>query len=451
MKTILIPILQGVEARNILRTDIFRVLRAAPGIGIVLLVPHQQKLEYYRKEFFGPNINYEVFENYRSNWLDRWFGNLKIYLLRTVTMDIKRKIRLEDEGNYFLYALSWIGNRIFSRKFFRKIFRFADHFLIHNRQIVEMLDRHQPSLVFAAHPFSDLEAALLREAKRRGIRTIGIINSWDKFTARNIIRVLPDKLVVHNEIIKKEALDYGDFPEKDIEISGVPHFDYYTKPPRVSRKELFKKMGFDFEKKVVLFSPVGKSFSDVDWELIQIMDELVKTGKIIFPVQFLVRFPPNDVVDLGPLSDKPNFIFETPGVRFSKDRGIDWDMTTEELLHLRDEFAHINLLITHVSTLAIEAAIADKPIIAIDFDGKKKRLLSQSATRLLRFTHFQPMLRSGGVRVVKNEEELAGAINDYLKKPTLDCSGRKQIVHDQCWKIDGLAGQRVGKFILNQL
>ncbi len=451
MKKILIPILQGVEARNILRTDIFKILREAKDVKIVLLVPHQQKLEYYQKEFFGPNISYEVFSNYRGNWLDRWFGNLKIYLLRTATMDIKRKIRLEDEKNYPLYLLSLIGNRIFARPIFRKLFRLADYYLIQSRQMEALISRHNPNLVFAAHIFSDLEASLLREAKRRRIKTVGIINSWDKFTARNIIRVLPDKLIVHNEIIKKEALDYGDFSEKDIEVTGIPHFDYYTKPPRISREELFKKMGFDPNKKVVLFSPVGKSFSDVDWELIQILDELAKTGKIIQPVQFLVRFPPNDVVDLGPLNDKANFIFETPGVRFSKERGVDWDMTNEELLHLRDEFAYIDLLITHVSTLAIESAIVNKPIITIDFDGKKKRLLSQSATRLLRFTHFQPMLQSGGLQAVKNEAELARAINDYLTNPSLDQAGRRRIVNEQCWRMDGMAGKRVGEFILNQL
>lgn len=450
-RTILIPIFQGVEARNILRTDIFKILAKTQDLRLVLLVPHRQKMDYYQKEFYGPNIFYEVFDNYQPRGLDRLFGLWNVYLLNTKTMDIKRRIRLEDEKSLVLYILSWIVNRVFARRFFRKIFRWLDYHLVHCPEMTVLLDKYHPDLIFAAHLFSDLESALLREARRKGVETVGLINSWDKFTARNIIRTLPDKLFVHNLIIKQEAIDYGDFSEDDILVVGIPHFDYYLQPPRMNRADLFNKIGADISKKLILFAPVGKSFSDVDWELIQILGELLKSGDIKVPVQVLVRFPPNDVVEVGDLSDKKDFIFENPGVRFSVERGVDWDMPNEELLHLRDEMAHIDLLITHVSTLIIEAAINDKPIIAIDFDGKQPRPLSRSATRLLRFTHFQPMLKSGGLRVAKNADGLAEIINLYLKNPALDREGRRRIVEEQCWKLDGKAGERVANFILSYL
>lgn len=451
MKTILIPIFQGVEARNILRTDIFKILFAAPDLRIVLLVPNQQKADYYSKEFHGPNILYEAFNDYEPSGLDKVFSAWKVYLLRTKTMDIKRAIRLEDTGSRFLYFISWLGNCLLARKFFRKIYRWLDYQFVQTPAAAKLLERYSPQLVFAAHIFSDLEAALLREARRQGIQTIGLINSWDKFTARNIIRTLPDKMIVHNEIIKQEAIDYGDISPKDIAVLGIPHFDHYIYPPRSSREQLFKKIGADPAKKLLLFAPVGKSFSDVDWELIEILDELAVSGKIRYPVQFLVRFPPNDVVELGDISAKQNFIFEQPGVRFSVERGVDWDMTNEEILHLRDELAYADILISHVSTMIIEAAISNKPIIAIDFDGRRPRPLSQSATRLLRFTHFQPVLSSGGVRAVKSSEEMAATINAYLDRPSMDEGGRKRIMAEQCGKVDGRAGKRAADFILSNL
>ena len=53
--TIFISVFQGVEAKNILRTDIFRILRERQGLRIVLFVQDKAKEEYFRKQFIGEN------------------------------------------------------------------------------------------------------------------------------------------------------------------------------------------------------------------------------------------------------------------------------------------------------------------------------------------------------------------------------------------------------------
>ena len=65
--------------------------------------------------------------------------------------------------------------------------------------------------------------------------------------------------------------------------------------------------------------------------------------------------------------------------------------------------------------------------------------------------YYQNLIKSGGIRFVKNKQELAKWINIYLKNPDIDKEGRKRIVKEQCWQIDGRAGERVADFLVRHL
>ena len=163
-----------------------------------------------------------------------------------------------------------------------------------------------------------------------------------------------------------------------------------------------------------MFAPIGKTFADVDDEIVEILDEILKSEKLNEPVQFLVRFPPNDSVDLSE-NHTNGFIIEQPGTRFSRERGVDWDMNKSEIAHLRNELEFTDILITHFSTLILEASLLDKPVITIGFDGKYERPLSKSISRFYDFTHVLPVVTSGGTRIVKSANELTEVINNYLR------------------------------------
>ena len=148
LKTIFIPIFQGVEARNILRTDIFRLLSKESDLRLVLFVPSDAKREYYQREFSGANIFYEVFNSYQPRLLDRWIGKLKVWLLKTKTMDWKRRIRLAETGNLFFYGLSWTFNRLAAHSLVRRIVRFFDYHIVSNNDFKEVFNRWKPDMVF---------------------------------------------------------------------------------------------------------------------------------------------------------------------------------------------------------------------------------------------------------------------------------------------------------------
>lgn len=450
MKTIFIPILQGVEAKNILRTDIYRRLIAEPDVKLVFLVASRERRDYYEKEFNHERVAYEVLPPYRPGALERVFSALKFKLINNETFDLRRRMKLEEGGNHFSYFISWFFNRVFARRSVRQAVRLLDYLLIRQSFLAPLFDRYRPSIAFLAHLFDDVEIAVLREAKKRGIKSVGFVNSWDKLTARAIIRLLPDELVVFNQIVKKEAIDFADMPSEKIFIGGIPNYDCYLTQKPASREEFFRSLGVSPDKRLIVYAPNGKYSTIADGPMIDLIHSFI-TRSLIPNAELLVRFQPNDEVDRSVIEKRPWLIYDIPGVRFSRGRGVDWDMTSTDIQRLIDTLYHSSLLMCYTSSLSVDAAIFKKPVININFELEKIKKLSQSPIQYYQMTHYKNAIASGGIRVVSSSGELLAWINNYLKSPQMDEEGRERLVREQCGELDGRAGKRIAEFVLSKL
>lgn len=444
-KTILIPIFQGVEAKNILRTGIFSGLRKHPDIRIVLLVLDQAKKEYFGAEFYGDNIVYEVVEPFRKSFLERCFSSFKKYLIRTETMDIKRR-QLFYQNRPARYFLEWGLNRVFANRSTRRLVRFLDFMLVRDSGPQYLFDKYDPELVFLAHLFGDEEISFLREAKRRNVLSVGLINSWDKITSRGMVRLLPEKLVVHNELIKNDAIEYLDMFSDDVVVTGIPHFDNFVFSKPNARNVFFEAIGADPERRLLLFCPLGKSFSSLDVKYINLLSKIREKGLIPKDLRIIVRFPPNDDVELDGLENKDDLIFERPGRRFGKERGLDWDMNSDDAQRLLDTLFYSSLVVCSPSSISIDAAFFDKPVINICF--KEDDDARGHINDYYKMTHYKKILDTRGVRLVHNQEDLIYWVNNYLERPDIDRVERDTMVKQQCWKTDGRSGERVVVFLL---
>ncbi len=450
MKTVFITIFQGVEAKNILRTDIYKNLIADKDLRIVFLVGSPEKTDYYKKEFNDPNVVYEVAQTGKMGFWNRFFSALKFVLLDSETVSLRRRMAFQENRNYLKFIYGALVNKLLAHRFIRGIVRRLDYFLVKDEFFAGLFDKYDPQLVFCAHLFDDQETQLVREARKRGIKTLGFVNSWDKMTARGTIRLLPDRLIVFNQLVKDEAIHYADMPENRIMISGIPQYDWHINYHPLARPEFFQKKGLNPTKKLIVYAPMGKAFSNSDWNIIDLLNDAI-TGGVIKNSQLFVRFQPNDLFDEAEAKKRPWLAYDHPGIRFSKERGIDWDMNFEDIRGLTDTLANTDLFICYASSMSIDAAVFNKPVINIDFEVSAKELMSKSPTYFYRMTHYRKAALSGGIRYPKNVAEFFRDINAYLENPKLDEAGRRRLVEEQCWKPDGKAGERVAKEILLNL
>ena len=450
MKTIFITIFQGVEAKNLLRTNVYRAFIADPEIELVLFVRTPERKAYYEAEFAHPRVHFEMMHYELCGFWDALFGKLKFLLLRTETTDLRRRMKLDGDRNYLSFAVSWLANRVLARPVVRRAVRVLDRLLVRDRAFAPFFEKYRPAAVLLAHLFDDEETALLREATRRRTPTVGFINSWDKMTARCTLRLHPDTLLVFNEIVREEAMRHADVPGARITAVGLPQYDRYVGYHPVARSEFLKNAGFLPEDRVLLYAPMGETFSTADWDIIDLLHAWELSGLLPGRLRSFVRFQPNDTVNDDELGRRPWLRFDRPGKRFSRLRGVDWDMDDAELKHLADTLAHADLLVCYASSISIDAAVFDKPVINIDFELRPHERLARSPTQFYQMSHYRNALRTGGIRLARSKEDLLEAIRTYAENPARDREARQRLVREQCGIMDGNAGERLARAVLRK-
>lgn len=457
-KTIFITIFEGVEVKNILRTPIFDNLLLDKSIHIVLITKSQQKIDYYGKEFSeylnSGRISFELVEWKSTARFDNFFSKLKFVLLRTKTTDLKRKMVSDHEGKYLQYYSGKILNFILAWPIIRRLARYLDFKLVKENIYSDLFNKYNPDLVFAAHLFDEPEIGLIREAKKRNIKTIGYINSWDKVTSRCILRLLPDKAIVFNNIVKQELLDFNEMSSENIFISGLPQYDYfYEKPEQYpSRNEFFNRISAPVDKELIVYASMGRAFSSSDWDMIDYLYDLIEVKRgLVKDCALLVRFQPNDFVDEVEIKKRPYLKYDQPGIRFGAKRGVDWDMNDNDLRNLYATLSHMSLLVCYASSISIDAAVFDKPVININFEIKKNDSLLKSPTQYYNSYHYKKALDTNAIDLVSNKEEMVESINKYLTDPKIKSQERSKLVLEQCTYKDGKSGKRIADFILNYL
>ena len=127
------------------------------------------------------------------------------------------------------------------------------------------------------------------------------------------------------------------------------------------------------------------------------------------------------------------------------------DITAENQQHLADTMRHSDVVVNVASTLAVEAAIVDTPVVNISFDGEQPSEWLRSARRYYRFTHYVNVTRHNAARVAETPEHLVEYVGRYLEDPSLDREGRRAVAAEQCQFFDGRSASRVAGFVAAEL
>ncbi|MEK7575933.1 MAG: hypothetical protein AAB491_02525, partial [Patescibacteria group bacterium] len=300
MKTIFIPIQNRQQARNVLRTDILITLISFQDIKVIFFAPDYMAGEY-KNEFSakGGNIVFEGMKEplkYISK-IDALFGRLSLFYIDSPTGRFLRKQWLlleKKEPMRYIFSM-FLSLLIGNIKILRLIARFLDFKFVNDNSVSEFFTRYKPDLVYSPNIISDMDRVFLREAKKREIKTIGMINAWDNITlAKYPFRILPQKLIAYNDIIKKEAVKYVDMKEKDIFVSGWPHFDHYVNSQRISREEFCRKLKISPPKKIVLFASIGSSLNPTEWQILEMLDKAIADKKLPDDIMIIFRQHPTE-------------------------------------------------------------------------------------------------------------------------------------------------------------
>lgn len=437
MKHIAITSFHPLISRNIFAAGLLGYLTKNQNTRVTVFVP-QAKKNFFEAEFAAPRVRFVGIDR-MFGWRDRILRFVALAGLATRTMAIKRRAEMKGSG-------AWTARLIGGERWLRVFLQIASARFLFRRGASILLKEHAPALLFASDVENDADVLFMASARRLKIPIVGIVRSWDNLTSKGLLRILPDFLAVHNEIESAEAKTYHGMPPDKIRIVGIPHYDAYLRHAPVPREEFFERIGAPPAKRLILFAPAGDRYlspNPTDKAVVEILDRALPQD-----CHILVRLPPTDTVKNIEEYRSRRVTIERPTRRFKTLRNAE--LSPEDDRHLADTLFWSDLVIAGPSTMCVDAAVFDKPVILVGFDTHgKNRPYGQSIRRYYDYDHFRPILASGGVRYAATPKDFIDAVRSYLADPRQDQEGRRRIVREQCGGNDGMATQRLADLLLS--
>jgi hypothetical protein len=307
----------------------------------------------------------------------------------------------------------------------------------------------RPSVIVVTGAFQFEQPAIFAAAKKLGIPTLAYIPSWDNITTKNRMVFKYDGYLVWSEQTKRELHQY--YPASKsapVYVVGAPQFDiFFQKDYYDTREEFCLIQNLDPDLPIVVYAIGSPNFLQEYHGAVELAKRIVagEVGK----VQMLVR--PHPIHDNAALSK----VFDqyAPHVRLQRTHNAGKAVAerTQDERQIREwinTFRHADVLVNLASTVTIDAALFDRPVVNLDFDpqpGQADQELINDINH--RWNHFKPVAESGGVRLVKNYDELIAAVLSYLQDPAFDREGRERIVRHVCEFADGKCGERMARAV----
>lgn len=453
-KKILITVSEGSIARNILRSFVLEELLKAEKTDVALLVP-ADKEQIYREEFGSERVKVLKFNPPRRIF----FNKIIVYLarngFRTETILTDQKTRLLIDKKYLSFAVKRAIAIIFGRcKIFHKFVRFLSSLKKPSGEITSLLAKLNPDLIFATDVLDELDVDVMRAALRMRVKVIGMVRSWDNLSSHGLVHIVPDLLIVWNPYLKQKAIFLHHIPEEKIVITGIPHYDWYKKPEIIiSRQEFLEQFGIDTKKKIVLFAGIGEYLAVHEAEVAEILANAIASKKIVKDAVVLFRPHPNFAVSQEErLHNLANLIFDRGVADYTSKEKSSWEMDKKKISHLVNSLYHADLVVTTASTMTMDAVSFNKPVVCVAFDGFSQEPYWHSVARYYRdFTHYRDITRTKGFKLAYSAEDLIKAVNSYLERPEQDSEGRKKIMEEFIWKLDGQSAKRVADVLIKAL
>lgn len=141
-------------------------------------------------------------------------------------------------------------------------FRSIERVISPDKKIMRQLRNRKPDVCITAPTtmrFSSADMEYLKAAVKLNIPTVIPVLSWDNLNTKNIVPVVPTKMLVWNETQKKEAMTYHHIPEDRIEITGAFSADkwFLKQRPTHTRDAFMQVCGLDPSKSMMAYLGSG--------------------------------------------------------------------------------------------------------------------------------------------------------------------------------------------------
>jgi hypothetical protein len=295
--------------------------------------------------------------------------------------------------------------------------------------------RYQPDLVLLTDMQDVLAQNTIRHCDRHGIPLICINSSWDHLTHRGRVIDSPkvQQYLVWNEIQQNELQRIHGISADRTEIVGSLQFDALHRISSDDSRRTRERLGIGPDE-LVLFLPAYNSrlgpheADNIEWIIQQKLD--VPNG-----FRVVVRPYPGD----QDFNERFARVLQSDRVILSsllENESDDYN-SMSQLLVASD------IVLTTMSTAAIEAMYYDIPVIHLGIDATESRNDSELFKKYFFSDHYQHVMKHNASHYVQTYQELSSAIEDCISRPSQKRAARARVVHEQVQFLDGHAADRI--------
>jgi len=209
--------------------------------------------------------------------------------------------------------------------------------------------------------FESYQTDYVKAAHRLGIPVVFIPFSWDNLTNKGLMRVQPDRVIVWNDIQRREAIELHGCRPDAVVITGAARFDdFFARQPSMSRAEFLGAYGLDPTRPMVLYLGSSQLTGPNEMELIRQWADSFRASddQTVRECSLLVRPHPAlraswtsvDMSDVGNIA-----------VSLEASRGADQE--------LFDSLYHAHAAVGLNTSAMLEAAIVGRPVHTLLIPG----------------------------------------------------------------------------------
>lgn len=471
MPVIFITAKTGFIIRNILLGNFITELRNKAKLIIAVqnpddpllsqLLSHEnvRLVKFIRQEYPPVDRSY-----HRLRYLQYWM--FYIIMANNPTGSLMTYARLQDAPasrsvwliQRLLYGFGKVVNGVGLRRAFERFYLWFYGRSTNAGEWMQALEKYKPDLVFSTMlslslkytPSDDLP--LILAARKKGIKTCTLIQSWDNLSTKPT--VLPEWVDEYYTWSNFQAAElYERFPHIDkekVHAVGSPQFDFHVMDNiMIPREEYVTKLGLDPAKPYILIGTGSpRSLPDEIEKVIKLIRALLEAYA---EMQFVIRLHPKDYSNrVDAYKDewkKLRTVIQHTNAAVHMDQGgfvPPVDFYQDQVNVLR----HSELVLNSSSTLTVDAAIVDKPIICLAYDLVFEKEYPQGRSySYSQSDHYKKLADSGGVWVVRSEEECLRAMKEYLANPDLHKQKRRELAELVTLHPDGKSAHRLAEAV----
>jgi hypothetical protein len=271
-----------------------------------------------------------------------------------------------------------------------------------NADVEKLLDEIEPDLVIAPTAGTDaLVLDMISSARGRGITTLVLINGWDNLASKATFPVTPDHIAVWGSQSVEHARRIHRFPRERVHAIGVPTFDGHL---RFDRSSAVSPYPFRY----VLFCGSALPFDELG--ALRALDDAIRSSGV--DIRIVYRPHPWRQARSG------DDIFrdaEFEHVVMDQQMREGYERSTKSAITLGPSdvlpdleyypalLAFSELVISPLSTMIVEAALLDRPSLAIAYDDG---VHSVPPSMVAQFDHFEGIEAIEGIELCRTYGEL---------------------------------------------